>query len=458
MATGPEIILFYIALIVVCGKVGGEIAERFKQPAVLGELLVGILIGPSLLGLLPSFNILSDADAQVEEGHLAAGNETVAAETGHFFLDHFETVGNLEILAALATIGVLVLLFEVGLESSIRDFTRVGPSASLVGVIGIALSFAIGYGASLGFAQYFDWVVTDKAVAEPNILHIFIGATLTATSVGITARVLGDMGKIRSKEAQIILGAAVLDDVLALIILGVVSGIAAGGGVTLLGVGKIFAIAIGFFVGSIAIGVLVMPRALEWTTQKFKSHGVPLAFAFSLMAIMAFFSSLVGLDPIVGAFAGGLILSQSPHKHVIFDQLKPIGTIFISFFFVTLGARVDLRSITPDTFVPVLVIGLGLTVAGILGKLACGWGVVQKGVHRMSVGVGMVPRGEVGLIFALIGLELGLLTNWQYATVIIVVMLTTLVTPIWLKAYKDKIGLEPTGMPSLARTGELVEP
>jgi Kef-type K+ transport system membrane component KefB len=361
-------------------------------------------------------------------------------------------------LAALAEIGVLVLLFEVGLESNIKDFARVGPSAVIVAVIGIVLSFLIGYGFSIFFATQYDWVVTEGAVANPQILHLFIGATLTATSVGITARVLGDMGKIRTQESQIILGAAVLDDVLALVILAIVGGLAAGAGLTLLGVGQTLVIAIGFFVVSIVVGVLIVPKALAWVTEKFKSHGVPLAFAFALMAIMAYLATASGLAAIVGAFAGGLVLSQSPHKHVIFDGLKPIGTIFISFFFVTLGTRVDLTSIDGGNIVAVLIIGGALTVAGILGKLACGLGVVQKGINRLAVGVGMVPRGEVGLIFALIGLELGLLENWQYATVIIVVMLTTLITPIWLKSMRDKIGREPTGMPSLARAGELIEP
>jgi Kef-type K+ transport system membrane component KefB len=491
MATGPEIILFYIALIVIAGKIGGELAERLKQPAVLGELIIGIIIGPSVLGLIPSFTLLNDADAaangddlgqdmdeQVEAGNQTtdgndADNATAAAEQdlrfttsqaapdggGGFLADNLETIMNLGILEALATIGVLVLLFEVGLESNIKDFTKVGPSALLVAILGIVVSFAIGYAFSWWFATQFDWVVTPLAEADPTHLHLFIGATLTATSVGITARVLGDMGKIRSKESQVILGAAVLDDILALIILAVVGALVAGSGLTPLDVAKIFGIAVGFFVGSVAVGVLILPKALEWVTRKFRSHGIPLAFAFTLLIMMSYLATVSGLASIVGAFAGGLVLSQSPHKHVIFDQLKPIGTIFISFFFVTLGARVDLTSIHGENIVMVAIIGLALTLAGILGKLACAFGVVQKGVHRLSVGVGMVPRGEVGLIFALIGLELALLDNAQYATVIIVVMLTTLVTPIWLKRLKDKIGSEPGGgMPSLARTGELVEP
>lgn len=429
MVGGPEIILLYFVVVLMGAKIGGEVATRLKQPAVAGEILVGVILGPSLLGLIPPFEILDHA---------------VDTLTGGFDKDVFLQAQDLHVLAIVAEIGVLILLFEVGLESNLRDFTRVGISAGLVGVYGIVFSFILGAAASYLIAQQISWVLTDTAQSNPNLLHYFIGATLTATSVGITARVLSAMNRIRTKEAQIILGAAVLDDILGLVVLAIVGGLITNPEtVTALSAAKIFGLAIGFFIVAIVAGVAIAPRLLDLVHRFFRSPYIHLSFAFVLLMLGSYLATLVGLASIVGAFAAGLALSTSGHRHIIFEHLKPVGNLFISFFFVVLGLRVDLSAVTAETLPLVLIVGGILTVVGVAAKLVAGFGVVRVKASRLIVGVGMVPRGEVGLIFALFGLENGLLNNWQYTTVIIVVLVTTLITPSWLARLKDRFVEEP---------------
>ncbi len=449
---GPEAILLYVLVILVGAKVGGELASRLKQPPVAGEILVGVLLGPSLLGFLPAFDILDTA------------NQFFAAEPlgseGNLTIDDvdFAATKDLAVLALLAEIGVLVLLFEVGLESNLAEFRRVGWSAGLVGTFGVVFSLAIGWGASELFAQRIDWVITDTAISNPHLLHAFIGATLAATSVGITARVLSDMGRIRTRESQIILGAAVFDDVLGLIILAIVGGLVVDpAGLSLAGVARVFGLALGFFFAAILLGVLLAPRIINWVHTAFRTPYVHLGFALALMFAVSYLATWVGLAAIVGAFAAGLALSTSSHRHIIFEDLKPVGSLFVGFFFVILGARVDLTSVTRETLPLVLLVGGILTVAGILGKLLCGLGVLGGQANRYVVGVGMVPRGEVGLIFALFGLEHGLLSNWQYTTIIVVVLFTTLITPFWLKAVSGRFKEFVEERPDAARIKEAVE-
>lgn len=449
MAGGAETILFQILVIVLGAKIGGELASRARQPPVVGEILVGILLGPSLLGLIPPFEILDSVQ------------QFFADPTGPVpSAPDLETAQGLRVLALLAELGVLILLFEVGLESSLGELRKVGASAGLVGTYGVVFSLAIGFIASEAFATQFGWVVTENAQRSPHLLHVFVGAILTATSVGITARVLGDMGKIRTKEAQIVLGAAVLDDVLGLIVLAIVGGLVVDpAGLSALGVGLVFVKSLGFFVLAIVLGIWLAPRLLDFVHRTFKAtQYVHLGAAFVFMLFVSYLATLVGLAAIVGAFAGGLALTTSAHRHVIFEHLKPVGSLFVSFFFVVLGARVDLRQIAGETAPLVLLVAAILSVAGILGKLMAGWGVVRVRASRYVVGVGMVPRGEVGLIFALFGLEHGLLANWQYTGVILVVLVTTLIAPFWLKALAPRFSalVEPEA-PGQARLGDAVQ-
>lgn len=423
MAGGFEPVLLYLLLILVGAKVGGEVASRLKQPPVLGEILMGILLGPSLLGLLPSFELLDSA---------IASPASVTAAT-------FPTVLNLRVLAVLAQFGVLLLLFEVGLESNLGELRRVGASAGLVGFFGVLFSLALGWAASELLSHRFEWVLTPEAQAQPHLLHAFVGATLAATSVGITARVLNDLGKIRAPESQIILGAAVFDDVLGLIVLAIVGSlVVSADALTAFSLLRIFASALGFFVLAIVLGVLLAPRMIDLVHRTFRSPYVHLGFGVIYMLLVSWLATWVGLAAIVGAFASGLALSRSPHRHAIFDHVKPVTSLFVGFFFVVLGARVDLSHVSGDLVPRILLIGLLLSGVGILAKLAAGWGVVGTRASRYVVGIGMVPRGEVGLIFALFGLEHGLLANWQYTTIILVVLLTTLITPLWLKSVSGR--------------------
>ena len=323
----------------------------------------------------------------------------------------------------------------------------------------IAFSLVIGAAGSYLLAPRIDWVLTPNAQANPILLHIFVGATLAATSVGITARVLSDLKATRSPEAQIILGAAVFDDVLGLIVLALVSAFASAAAVTALGVAKIFVVALGFFVAAILVGVWAVPRLMRWVHRAFKADYVHLGFAMFVMFLVSYLATLAGLAAIVGAFAAGLAFNGSEHRHVIYEHVRPVGSLFISFFFVILGARINLHEITGQTAVLVLGVGLLLTVTGILGKLAAGWGVVRTKASRYVVGVGMVPRGEVGLIFAVFGLEHALVNNWQYTSLIVVVLLTTLVTPYWLKALAGRFN-PPTDArpPTEAKVATAMEP
>ncbi|MBI2079107.1 MAG: cation:proton antiporter, partial [Euryarchaeota archaeon] len=407
MAEGASAILLDLVLVLVVAKLGGELVRRFGQPPLIGEIMGGLLVGPSLLNLLPPL--------EVELSRTGAATDVAAPAEA-------------EVLLFLAQFGVLLLLFEVGLETDFKAFRRTGLSAGLVGFLGVAISLAAGFAASYLIAPYVTWIITDNALANPTLLHVFIGATLTATSVGITARVLTDLQVARTPESQIILGAAVFDDVLGLIVLALVSAFASAAALTFFGVAKIFVVALGFFFAAVIVGVWIGPRFMRGVHRAFKADYVHLAFALLFMLLVSYLATLAGLAAIVGAFAAGLALNGSEHRHTIFEHTRPVASLFVSFFFVLLGARINLREIAGDTALIVVGVGLLLTVVGVIAKVGAGLGVVRVKASRYVVGVGMVPRGEVGLIFAVFGLEHALVTNWQYTSLILVVLLTTIVT------------------------------
>jgi Kef-type K+ transport system membrane component KefB len=407
-------VLVGVAAILVIAKVGGELFERFGQPAVLGELLGGIIVGNlTLLGF-----------------HGA------------------EALKTNEIIAALAEIGVIILLFEVGLESSIGEMLEVGWSSLLVAVLGVIAPFFLG------------WMVAAYFIPQEATLgHIFIGATLCATSVGITARVLKDMGRLTTRESRIILGAAVIDDVLGLLILAVVAGAikaqAAGATLSLSDVGLISAKAIVFLVGAIVLGHFVMPYLVRGV-GRFESHGVLLAISLAVCFFLAWAASKVGLAPIVGAFAAGLILDEvsfeSTPQHERKDLqrlLNPVSTVLVPIFFVLMGLKVDLRAFLKPQLLGFAAV---LTIAAILGKQVCSLGILERGMNRLAVGLGMIPRGEVGLIFAGIGATLMLpntegvqepvISSSTFGVVVIMVIITTLVTPPALKWSLERTRIE----------------
>ncbi len=463
MSGGAGVVLLQVLLVLVGAKVGGELAERIRQPAVLGELVVGILLGASLFGGfvgMPDFELAREAERLQE----SADGEGGLLALGSFFHERSAELLSLEVLSFLATLGVILLLFEVGLESDVKELARVGASSLVVALVGIAASFVLGYAFSWALARaWAPWQAAGDAL-PPYLLHVFVGATLTATSVGITARVLADMGQLQSREARIILGAAVLDDIGGLIILAIVAALvdAAAGGATVSATGILWitAKAIGFLAVALAVGLKAVPRAFDALVARFRIKGFPVALAISFALLMAYLASLFGLADIVGAFAGGLILAQAKAAHRIFEDLRPLAAVFVGFFFVTLGMRVDLTRMEGHA-AAVLGIGIVLTLIAVLAKLTCGWGVLRRDdASRLVVGVGMAPRGEVGLIFAALGLEAGLIANWQYTAVILVVLATTFVTPIWLKRLHGgfRARLDTTGTEHAQAMSEVLEP
>jgi len=377
-------LLLGLVLVWLAAKVAGEGMERIGQTAVLGELLAGVIIGPGVLGL----------------------------------------VHESEVLHALAELGVLILLFEVGLESDLGDLLRAGVQAALVALVGVAIPFAVGFGVM-------QWL------GHPPLLAVFIGATLTATSVGVTARVLTDLGRLQDAAAKVVLGAAVVDDVLGLLILAVVTGIAETGSVSATSVGLLSIKAVLFLVIAILLGIRLAPPVVRWIGQM-RGRGslivYPVVFAVSLAAV----ADMIELATIIGAFAAGLVLATSERREHIKDQVKPIADLLVPIFFVTVGMKVDPSLLNPFAANAQFGTAVLLAVVAIVSKLATGLAVYQRDVRRWPVGVGMVPRGEVGLIFAGAGLAAGVIAQDLYSVLVIVVMLTTFAAPPWLKAlYPD---------------------
>lgn len=351
----------------------------------------------------------------------------------------------------LAGIGVLLLLFEVGLESTVGQMFKVGLSSFLVASLGVIGPFALGWGVGA-------WLLPEAS----GYVHAFLGATLTATSVGITARVLKDFGQSQSSTARVILGAAVIDDVLGLMILAVVTGavVAAdvGGTLSYAAIGVLLAKASIFLVGSLAIGIRISPRLFS-LASKLRSEGVLLAIGLAFCFFLSWLANAIGLAPIVGAFAAGLILEDLHYRdfldrgeHALEELIAPISSFLVPVFFVLMGVRIDLLAFTQPG---VLGLAVALTAAAIIGKQICSFGVVGKGIDRLSVGIGMIPRGEVGLIFANIGLTLvigseKIIDQNVFSAIVVMVIVTTMITPPALKWSfgRGKLPAEKEGVPT----------
>jgi Kef-type K+ transport system membrane component KefB len=395
--TTARFFLILIAILLV-GKFGGEIAERIGQPAVLGELVGGVILGGSVLGIVPT----------------AAGD--AMAETVHL----------------LAEVGVVILLFEVGLETDLKEMFRVGPAAAVVAFVGVTAPFLLGAG---------YWYFTDPALgAHPEGVSlakvaVFVGATLTATSVGITARVLTDLDQMRSREARTIIGAAVIDDVLGLVMLAIVVGLAAGTSVTFGAITWALVKAVGFLVLAVIIGNYVGPHLFDFV-DRLRVRGILLVSAFCFAVLLAALADLSDSAMIIGSFAAGIILSSTNQFDLVVERIEPVADVFTPIFFVSVGAAVNVRLFLPwteDFNTGVLVIGGILTVIAIGAKIVSGFSVPWEKMNRLAVGVGMIPRGEVGLIFADIGRRGGLLSEAVFSAILIMVMVSTFIAPPLLK-------------------------
>ncbi|MDR1696307.1 MAG: cation:proton antiporter [Endomicrobium sp.] len=370
-----------IAVILVAAKIFGEVAVRFGQSAIVGELLAGVIIGPSVLGL----------------------------------------VSETPVLASISELGAIILLFEVGLSSDIKEFVKAGGWAAAVAFVGVILPYFFGYYVFL----YFGLTATQA---------IFAGAVLTATSVGITARVFMDLKRIETQEAKIVLGAAVIDDVIGLVILAVVLKLVSGGAVTAGTVAQVSAAAILFLVLSVGAGLLIAPTLFKYVS-KMKQEKSVFVIGVAFCLIISALASKVGLAPIVGAFAAGLVLSSTKHKEEIKKSVAPLYVFFVPVFFVLMGTQVDLGVFNPfeESNRTILLLTAILFAVAFIGKAAAGFVVFKKGINRLLIGVSMVPRGEVGLIFAGIGLKNGVFGSDDYSALVAVIMLTTFVTPFILK-------------------------
>jgi Kef-type K+ transport system membrane component KefB len=391
-------ILLGIVVILLAAKLAGALFEALRLPAVLGELLAGVVLGNlALIGI-----------------------------TG------FQPLSASPILRVLAEIGVLFLLFDVGLESDVGKMLKVGLSSLVVAVLGVVAPMVLGF-----------WVTRMFFPDHNPLANWFVGATLCATSVGITARVLKDINRITSREGQIILGAAVIDDVLGLIVLAVVQGIiqSVDRGVpfhpsTVL---WIVAKAVLFLVGALVVGRWLSRRAFL-LGSRLPGDGLLVTIAIAFCFALAWLAARVGLAPIVGAFAAGLVLDEThyrelrtrdPRQHDARELLRPIAAFLVPVFFVLMGMGVDLHAFARGD---ILAYAGVLTLVAILGKQVCALGVFERGADRLAVGLGMIPRGEVGLIFAGIGATLTIggervITSEIYSAVIVMVALTTLLTP-----------------------------
>ena len=347
-----------------------------------------------------------------------------------------------EVLHLLAELGVVILLFEIGLETDLQKLLQVGGASAAVAFVGVALPFGLGY-------------VVCWMLGLGNLVAIVAGASLTATSVGITARVLSDLNRLKEPESQIILGAAVIDDVIGLVILAVVVGLTQGQEVTVLGVAKTTGIAFGFLAGTLLVGRFIVPPLVRWVSRV-DLPGTPTILAIMLAFGLAWLASVAGSAMIIGAFAAGLLLRGTKHAHEIERGVAHLGHFFVPIFFVVVGAAVDVRVLNPidPANRQTLLVGGLLIVAAVVGKFLAGYAAFWFKGNKKVIGVGMIPRGEVGLIFAQMGLTSGVFDSGLFSAVTLMVMVTTFMAPPLLKLLFPPVQdgqqpLEPEGIEDL---------
>ena len=378
MHHGAEILLSLFAIFV-AAQIGAEIAQRLKLPGVVGEIVAGCAIGPSALGLVRTEQIVAGTPLDV-----------------------------------LAEIGVVLLLFAVGLETRLDDLKKVGRSAFLVGVLGVIVPFVLG--ALWAHGNGFEWSKS-----------LFVAAAFVATSAGITARVLQELGVLTRIESRVILGAAVIDDILAMLLLGVVTSLQGGEGINVKGLLFVLAQAIGFVVVIGWVGTRVMRRRAHWLDRPINPLS-PLTITLAICLGLAYLSTEFGLAAIIGAFLAGMIASEMHQREELEHQMQPLLALLTPFFFVVTGAKIDLSVFASATALWMLAV---VTVIAIVSKLVGGFlGALALGKRSaLIVGVGMVPRGEVGVVIASLGLAAGVFSNQTYAVIVAMSLLTSIVTP-----------------------------
>jgi Kef-type K+ transport system membrane component KefB len=393
-----------------------ELMVRLQLPAILGELLAGVVIGVS------GFHLLVPPASGVRLNHwlldlLAAFSGASADQVQGLYGESFAGLQQVSLL------GLYALLFLTGLESDLDELVAVGLQASTVAVTGVLLPFALG---TLGLHFLFH---------VPLVLAVFAGAALTATSIGITASVFGELGWLRSREGQIVIGAAVLDDILGIVILAVVVSLSGGASFAIAPILKLIVAAMVFVAAALWLSRTVAP-GFDWLIDRLQAPGEVVVAGFVVLILCCFCAQAIGLEAALGAFAAGLILSRSRHTEAIQETVKPLVALFATVFFVLIGTGMDLSVLNP--FDPAnregLVMAAYLLAVAVLGKLAAGWSYRSAvPTRRLVVGLGMLPRGEVGLIFLGLGSQAGILTPALEAAILLMVIGTTFLAPILLR-------------------------
>lgn len=410
-------VLLSLVFIYLASKIGGEFSNWLGFPPVLGELVGGVVVGISALHLVvfPEAGVDSSSSAIISFLQATAGLQPEAAQPTFLIQS--------EVVSVLAELGVIVLLFEIGLESNLKELMEAGIQATVVAVVGVTVPFVAG---TVGLMTLFNF----SAVPA-----IFAGAALTATSIGITSRVLTEIGQLKSKEGQIIIGAAVIDDVLGIIILAVVASLAKTGEVDVINVIYLIVSASVFLIGAILLGRFINTTFVTVADQ-LKTRGQIVIPALIFALVLSYIGAAIHLEAILGAFAAGLVLEETDKRKELEQLIVPIADILVPIFFVVVGARTNLGVLNPA--VPSnregLIIAAFLIVVAIIGKLVTGFAVFgQPGINRLGIGVGMLPRGEVGLVFAAVGSESGVLSDSLQVAIILMVILTTFLAPPLLR-------------------------
>ncbi len=384
MATGPEHLIFQLFSIFVAAKIVGEIFERLGLPAVLGEIATGVALGPYALAIIaPSDTIYS-----------------------------------------IAEIGAIFVLFHAGLETSPQDLIEVGHKSLLVAVSGIVFPFVLGF-------------VYMRVSGDNSTEATFVGAAMVATSVGITARVLGDLGVLGSRTARIILGAAVFDDILGMVLLAVVAGLASGAALQWFHLGVLTFEAVVFAIFMLFIGSRIV-RPLRGKVDRLSTHNAPLIISLAICLLLSWLAAKIGMAAIIGAFFAGLMFADYAPEWGLLPRATAISDFLAPYFFFTIGSRLDLGSFTGDLIVAAGVISALAVVSKLLG---CGLPLLGEGLRTsVTVGIGMMPRGEVALIVALVGLNSHIVTQRTYAIVVLMTAVTTMLAPPLLRfLFRDEV-------------------
>jgi len=410
LQVGRFLVIFVVARAI------AEVMVRLQLPTILGELVAGVLIGVSGLHLI----VPPETQAQISGALLSLLGSLAEIRPDEVAEVYNETFPSLQ---AVSQIGLFALLFLTGLESELDELVAVGVQATTVAVAGVVLPFALG---TAGLYYLFH---------VPLIPAVFAGAAMTATSIGITASVFGELKWLKRKEGQIVIGAAVLDDILGIVILAVVVAIVGGGSFSIGPVIKLGLAAVAFVAVALVLSRKAAP-AFDWVVDQLKAPGDVAVASFVVLTLCCFAAQAIGLEAALGAFAAGLILSASKHTHDIDAAVKPLVALFATVFFVLIGTGMDLSVLNP--FDPAnregLIVAAFLLVVAMLGKVAAGWSYMSsEPTNRLVVGLGMMPRGEVGLIFLGLGSQAGILSPALEAAILLMVIGTTFLAPILLR-------------------------